>query len=230
MQSGRLGGPSAAVDMHARCRDRFWPGVCAISVSLAGQRAQGKPGADCARSTACNRWWKKAHGVDRYSRGIPAFPAQRLYGLYVLSPVSGVVCHRCTPRTGGADRRHGRGARTTRLRRTLQTFRPVMTHLTLQASIATHATVRDDRETSLMATRADRNIILICGIVNKILIFGMERKRSVSRRLPRRVRQPVVRYRGSRCASTKIASRAVRDVPNEELAAFGLSEYRLPPT
>jgi hypothetical protein len=42
---------------------------------------------------------------------------------FVLSPVSGVFCHRCRSRTGGADRRHGRGARTTRLRRTLRAFR-----------------------------------------------------------------------------------------------------------
>jgi hypothetical protein len=38
---------------------------------------------------------KNAHGFNRYSRVIPAFPAQWLYGLYVLSPVSGVCCHRC---------------------------------------------------------------------------------------------------------------------------------------
>src|SRR3954454_19639333 len=31
----------------------------------------------------------------RYSRDIPAFPAQWVDGLYVLSPVSGVCCHRC---------------------------------------------------------------------------------------------------------------------------------------
>src|SRR5262245_54586378 len=29
---------------------------------------------------------KNAHGFDRYSRDIPAFPAQWFYGLYVLSP------------------------------------------------------------------------------------------------------------------------------------------------
>src|ERR1700752_2762855 len=40
------------------------------------------------------KWRKNAHGFDRYSRDIPAFPAQWLYGLYVLSPVSGLFCHR----------------------------------------------------------------------------------------------------------------------------------------
>ena len=77
-------------------------------------------------------------------------------GLYVLSPVSGVDCHRCQARTGGPDRRHGRGARTTRFRRTLQRFRLEPKLLTPQASIATRATFRDDREASLMAARAER--------------------------------------------------------------------------
>src|SRR5262245_52368159 len=76
-------------------------------------------------------------------------------GLYVLFPVSGVDCHRCRTRTGRPDRRHGRGARTTRFRRTPQRFRRMPEHLTPQASIATRATLRDDRETSLMAARAE---------------------------------------------------------------------------
>ncbi len=76
-----------------------------------------------------------------------------VYGLYVLSPVSGLYCHRCQARTGRPDRRQGRGARTTRFRRTLRTFRRVKDHLTPQASIATRATFRDDREASLMAAR-----------------------------------------------------------------------------
>src|SRR5436189_3106092 len=59
--------------------------VLQILCSLFEQRAQGKPGADCARSTVCKKR-NNAHGFDRYSRDIPAFPAQWLYGLYVLSP------------------------------------------------------------------------------------------------------------------------------------------------
>src|SRR4029453_18809544 len=78
------------------------------------------------------------------------------YGLYVLSPVSGLYCHRCQARTGGPDRRQGRGARTTRFHRTLQRFRRTgETRLTRQASISTRTTLRDDRETSLMAARAE---------------------------------------------------------------------------
>jgi len=65
---------------------------------------------------------KNAHGFDRYSRDIPAFPAQWLYDLLralpgerrFLSPLSAGYLPQ--------NRRHGRGARTTRLRRTLRTF------------------------------------------------------------------------------------------------------------
>src|SRR5439155_1058532 len=71
----------------------------AVSLSLSEERAQGKPGADCARSTVCKKG-NNAHGFDRYSRDIPTFPAQWLYGLYVLSPVSGVCCHRCPAKIG----------------------------------------------------------------------------------------------------------------------------------
>src|SRR5689334_11317031 len=43
-------------------------------------RALAAPAAPCAMGR------KNAHGFDRYSRDIPAFPAQWFYGLYVLSP------------------------------------------------------------------------------------------------------------------------------------------------
>jgi hypothetical protein len=63
------------------------PGVLQSRRSLSEERAQGKPSADCARSPVCKECAKNAHGFNyRYSRDIPAFPAQWLYGLYVLSP------------------------------------------------------------------------------------------------------------------------------------------------
>ncbi len=37
---------------------------------------------------------RNAHGFDRYSRDIPAFPAQWFDGLYVLSPGNGLSCPR----------------------------------------------------------------------------------------------------------------------------------------
>jgi hypothetical protein len=68
-------------------RGLIFPGL-AISLSLSSEeRAQGKPGADCARSPVCEECYRNAHGLNyRYSRDIPAFPAQWCYGLYVLSP------------------------------------------------------------------------------------------------------------------------------------------------
>jgi len=64
-------------------------------------RAPTAPAAPCAMVV------KNAHGFDRYSRDIPAFPAQWSYGLYVLSPVSGLCCHRCRTchRAGRIDAR-----------------------------------------------------------------------------------------------------------------------------
>ena len=115
------------------------PELCQFVVPLLnrGRRESRTPTAPAAPRAMGS---KNAHGFDRYSRDIPAFPAQWLYGLYVFSPVSGLYCHRCRPRTGGADRRQGRGARTTRLRRTLRRFRPRGLHrVDAAASIASHA-------------------------------------------------------------------------------------------
>jgi len=130
LRSSRFGGQVARNEAETHVfipATRFRPGFASSLLPL-GQRAQGKPGTDCARSPVCEECYRKAHGLNyRYSQDIPAFPAQWFGGLYALSPVSGLYCHRCRPRTGGADRRQGRGARTTRLRRTLQTFRPAGT-------------------------------------------------------------------------------------------------------
>jgi hypothetical protein len=71
---------------RAHSRGSFSPEFCHLVVPLS-QRAQGKPGADCARSPVCEECYRNAHGLNyRYSRDIPAFPAQWFYGLYVISP------------------------------------------------------------------------------------------------------------------------------------------------
>jgi hypothetical protein len=60
-----------------------------------GSEGAGKAGRRLRpQSAVCKSVEKNAHGFGRYSRDIPAFPAQWFYGLYVLSPVSGVCCHR----------------------------------------------------------------------------------------------------------------------------------------
>jgi hypothetical protein len=73
--------------MRFHSRGVISPEVCQFIGPLLGKRAQGKPGADCARSPVCEGCYKNAHGLNyRYSQDIPAFPAQWFYGLYVLSP------------------------------------------------------------------------------------------------------------------------------------------------
>src|ERR1043166_6772830 len=90
-----------------------------------------------------------------------------VYGLYVISPVSGLYCHRCRARTGGPDGRQGRGARTTRFRRTLQAFRPASkTRLTPQRPSQPAPTLRDDAHRPLWRPGLTGNIVLIYVIVN----------------------------------------------------------------
>src|SRR5436309_14415235 len=62
-----------------------------ISLSLPFERAQGKPGADCARRSRAPEHTgipcAKHMGTHyRYSRDIPAFPTQWLYGLLRALP------------------------------------------------------------------------------------------------------------------------------------------------
>ena len=73
---------------------RFRPGS-AISSALSCRKGAGKAGRWLRPHRRVQWVVKNAHGFDRYSRDIPAFPAQWLYGLYVLSPGSGLSCPRC---------------------------------------------------------------------------------------------------------------------------------------
>ena len=79
---------------------RFSPELCYLVCSLSKQRAQGRPGAGGTRNRRVQWVVENAHGFHRYSQDIPAFPAQRLYGLYVISPGNGLFCPRCRARTG----------------------------------------------------------------------------------------------------------------------------------
>ena len=98
-----------------------------------------------------------------------------------LSPRNGFTAYTSSPRgtaflapvavpaQAGTDRRQGRGARTTRLRRTPPRFvRAICIALTRQASIATRATFRDDREASLWRHGLGSKLILICANVKPI--------------------------------------------------------------
>src|SRR5262249_28194499 len=52
----------------------------------------GKTGCPSHPWSACNK--KSTRQNHRYEPEQPAFPAQWCYGLYVLSPVTGLCCHR----------------------------------------------------------------------------------------------------------------------------------------
>src|SRR5215472_14607907 len=55
------------------------------------KRAQGRPGARMHPWSAC----RKKHAAEpQVQADQPAFPAQWFYGLYVISPVTGLSCHR----------------------------------------------------------------------------------------------------------------------------------------
>ena len=55
------------------------------------ERAQGRPGARMHPWSAC----RKKHAAEpQVQADQPAFPAQWFYGLYVISPVTGLSCHR----------------------------------------------------------------------------------------------------------------------------------------
>jgi hypothetical protein len=66
-------------------RGRFPPELC-ISLSLSLTEGAGKAGRRLRPQRRVQKLRNNAHGFDRYSRDIPAFPARWLYGLYVLSP------------------------------------------------------------------------------------------------------------------------------------------------
>jgi hypothetical protein len=67
------------------------------------ERARGRPGARCTRGLVCGEAQKKLHTSIQVKRRHPAFPARWLDGLYVLSPVNGLFCHR-RPREALAPR------------------------------------------------------------------------------------------------------------------------------
>ena len=113
-------------------------------------RALTAPAAPCAKK-------KNAHGLVRYSRDIPAFPAQWLYDLLralpgerrLLSPLPPQHRPERIDATVAAPGPHDFAVR---CRRYVRRANPP----DATASIATRATFRDDREPSLMAARAER--------------------------------------------------------------------------
>jgi hypothetical protein len=69
---------------------RTAPEVCK-SAPPQKEEAQGRPGARCTRGLVCNMCIKMRTRAYRFSGNTPAIPAQWLYGLYALSPVTGFL-------------------------------------------------------------------------------------------------------------------------------------------
>src|SRR3954469_11112362 len=88
INDGGYGSPRTAISprMRASFASRF--------ARLKLQRAQGMPGAQCARSLAC-KIKKHTSIVTTVTPGSPGIPrAMVLTGSFVLFPVTGLCCHR----------------------------------------------------------------------------------------------------------------------------------------
>ena len=82
-------------DSQLRSRGSISPECCQFVVPLLEKRAQGKPGADCARSPVCKKCARKAHGLTTGTAETSRLSPRNGFTTYsVLSPVSGVSCHR----------------------------------------------------------------------------------------------------------------------------------------
>src|SRR5689334_24399390 len=88
-QAGR-GEPSATKQVATRrdtlphSRGSISPGFCIFIGPLLRGRREGR--APTAPAAPCAMVVRNAHGFDRYSRDIPAFPAQWVYGLLRALP------------------------------------------------------------------------------------------------------------------------------------------------
>src|SRR5262249_7910147 len=97
----------------------FSPGLChlVVPLSIRGRRESRAPTAPVV--PVQRKHGGRTTGTAETTR---LSPRNGVTVFFVLSPVSGLYCHRCRTGTGRADRRQGRGARTTRLRRPLRAF------------------------------------------------------------------------------------------------------------
>ena len=83
-------------DARIRPAARSRPDLCHFVVPLFEGRAQGKPGAGCTRSPGAKECTGgRTTGTAEQSR---LSPRNGFTAYFVLSPVSGLCCHRCRPR------------------------------------------------------------------------------------------------------------------------------------
>ena len=121
------------------------------------ERAQGRPGADRTHGPRAT----KKHAAEPQVRAEqPAFPAQWFYGLYALSPVTRLCCHRCL-----RDAKHHRTRSASLGAPGPHDFAVRKSHVRLSqalASTASHRNVRDDRDPPLIRRETGEVKLLIC--------------------------------------------------------------------
>jgi hypothetical protein len=126
-----------------------------LDVPPSRQRAQGMPDARCTRGRLCSK--KAQASATRGTPHQPAFPAQWCYGLYALSPGTGLSCPRhswfvstnLTPASGRQDHAISPSAIASFVAQKLRPTPPRPSHPA--------SNVRDDREAPLMWERDGEN-------------------------------------------------------------------------
>jgi hypothetical protein len=138
---------TAFADIDSRSHGAKRPKFC-TNVVPRETREQGIPGARCTRGLVCKSAQKKRTRAYRFSGGNPAFPAQWFTAYFVLSPATGLSCHRrrrnCFRRLDasvGASGPHDFAVRVSAVR-----YRRIRVH-------RIPPRVRDDREPPLCGTR-----------------------------------------------------------------------------
>src|SRR5882672_12912163 len=132
--------------------------VCLDFHPQGNKRAQGKPDARCTRGLVCKRHKEKTHTSIQVQRRHPAFPAQWFTAYFALSPVSRALLPPSLRRSSPQSLAPASGARTTRLRRPLESRSSVATF----ASTASHRTFVTTRDPPLSSGETGEAIVMIC--------------------------------------------------------------------
>src|ERR1700716_900458 len=134
------------------------PSFASISALRKKKRAQGKPDARCTRGLACKMHKQKRTRAYRFSGGNPAFPAQWFYGLFRALPGEPSSFATVTSQISPQSLAPASGARTTRLRRPLESRSSVATF----ASTASHRTFVTTRDPPLSSGETGGFVEMIC--------------------------------------------------------------------
>jgi hypothetical protein len=205
-QASRRMGRTKNDDTSPPSRDAFRPSFF-NQVALCQTEGAGKTGCPSHPWSACN---KKARGRTTGTSRQPAFPAQWFYGLYVISPVTRLCCHRRLASSAklsanlGAPGPHDFAVHKSRVRLSRAL-----------ASTASHRNVRDDRDPPLIRRETREVKPLICPTAQALLVRHVgttgKLRMACMRELPvgQKTREPLP-IREAAFASLKAPLRPVR--------------------